>query len=243
METSSKHQTYFMPEDLEITHDHRIKKIHQDIHEKISEPDYPCVGAKASLNSNQYRIGIYGDMGCKKTTLELGADLKKYIQETKESNSEYLTLIAVFSNEITSELDFEKRLWGQLQELHDSEKEGQLWDPEVSDDPENKNFSYSFDGTAFFIVGLHPKASRKARNFKYPAMAFNLHQQFTNLRENGQFENMKNIIMTRDEAYDGSINPMLSDFGEHSEAPQYSGRKVDELWKCPFFAGNIQNKT
>ena len=27
---------------------------------------------------------------------------------------------------------------------------------------------------------------------------------------------------------------MLTDFGERSEAPQYSGRKVDASWRCPF---------
>ena len=31
----------------------------------------------------------------------------------------------------------------------------------------------------------------------------------------------------------GSINPMLARHGESSEARQYSGRVVDEDWKCP----------
>jgi FPC/CPF motif-containing protein YcgG len=30
---------------------------------------------------------------------------------------------------------------------------------------------------------------------------------------------------------------MLEDFGENSEARQYSGRKVGEEWKCPFLHG------
>jgi hypothetical protein len=36
----------------------------------------------------------------------------------------------------------------------------------------------------------------------------------------------------------GSINPNLSDFGVHSEARQYSGRAVEDAWKCPFRHGS-----
>lgn len=32
----------------------------------------------------------------------------------------------------------------------------------------------------------------------------------------------------------GSRNPMLSRQGDASEAPQYSGRMVDDGWRCPF---------
>ena len=35
----------------------------------------------------------------------------------------------------------------------------------------------------------------------------------------------------------GSINPMLSDFGEATEARQYSGRAVEDDWRAPFAAG------
>ncbi|MBA3796937.1 MAG: YqcI/YcgG family protein, partial [Chloroflexi bacterium] len=38
----------------------------------------------------------------------------------------------------------------------------------------------------------------------------------------------------REVALQGSINPMLSDFGTRSEARQYAGREVDEEWRCPF---------
>jgi FPC/CPF motif-containing protein YcgG len=34
----------------------------------------------------------------------------------------------------------------------------------------------------------------------------------------------------------GTVNPMLAEFGEQSEARQYSGRDVGEIWKCPFHA-------
>src|SRR5690606_32805868 len=144
------------------------------------------------------------------------------------------SMIAVFADEVSSELDFERKLWHQLQELHDSEKDQQPWDPSVSDNPEDVDFSFSFNGTAFFVVGVHPYASRRARRFNFPAMVFNLHGQFEQLRHRALYEKMKHTIREREVSYDGTINPMLRDHGEGLEAPQYSGREVDEHWKCPF---------
>jgi len=237
MRNPANPKTYYTPIEIENFNEGKVFDVNEAIKEKIGDIDYPCVGAKASLNSNEYRLGIYGELGEHTTTQNLGADLRKYIQETEESQSDYLTLIAVFTDEGHSEIGFEKKLWSQIQMLHDSEKGKRKWDPHVSNDPEDPNFSFSYDGTAFFIVGLHPNASRKARRFPFTALAFNLHRQFVKLRDNDQFERMRDIIRTRDLAYDGSMNPMLEDFGKASEAAQYSGRKTEKNWKCPFQAG------
>lgn len=240
MKTNYSHPTYWKPEDIGNCGNDRIKDIHNDLNEKIADPKYPCVGAKASINTHQYRLGIYEEMASEKTTQQLSVDLKKYTQVTIDADSDYLTFIAYFTDEIHSELDFEHKLWHQLQKLHDFESHKGNWDLAVSSNPEDDNFSFSFGGTAFFIVGLHPKASRIARRISYPAMAFNLHRQFDKLRENDQFENMKKVIRERDINYQGSINPMLEDFGEGQEAPQYSGRRVEKSWKCPFHHETIQ---
>ena len=45
---------------------------------------------------------------------------------------------------------------------------------------------------------------------------------------------MQYTIRAREVALQGSINPMLSDFGEESEARQYSGRTVPDDWVPPF---------
>lgn len=229
-----KRQTYFTADDIQTSANKRLLNVNLDFSNKIEDPDYPCVGAKSAINTNQYRFGIYEQMGSEETTLALAEDLRTYIKETIETKSQYMSLIAVFSDTVDSELDFEKKLWRQLQKLHDSEKEDQDWDSSVGSCPKEKDFSFSFNGNAFFVVGLHPKSSRKSRRFGYTAMAFNLHRQFEQLRENGLFEKMKQTIRDREIKYDGSINPMLSDHKEGLEAPQYSGRKVDKNWKCPF---------
>ncbi|ARS34628.1 guanitoxin biosynthesis heme-dependent pre-guanitoxin N-hydroxylase GntA [Pontibacter actiniarum] len=231
-------QTYFTSEDLEATDDRSLQDIYHNFTEKVGDSNYPCVGAKAAFNSRQIRVGVYGSMATAESTAQLGRDLQRYIAETLASESEYMTMIAVFKEEApTSELAFEQQLWAQLQLLHDSDKSQHPWDPAVSSNPNDTDFSFSYSGTAFFVVGLHPNASRKARKFGYTAMAFNLHGQFEQLRAKGAYDNMKKVIRDREVAYDGSINPMLQDFDEGLEAPQYSGRHVGEHWKCPFLAG------
>lgn len=229
--------TYFTPDALEAIPCGHLQEILEGIKSKISDTEYPCVGAKAAFNSNQFRVGLYGHMADADTTENLGRDLKKYIDETLAADSEYMTMIAVFSQEeAADEETFESKLWTQLQELHNSDTSEQPWDPEVSNQPTDPNFSFSYNGTAFFVVGLHPNASRKARRFGFTAIAFNLHRQFEQLRQKGVYDNMKKVIRERELSYDGSVNPMLNDFGDGLEAPQYSGRQVDDSWKCPFLA-------
>jgi FPC/CPF motif-containing protein YcgG len=226
-------QSYLRPSEAGQDPESIIGKINQELIQRLEAIDYPCVGAKSALNTNQYRLGSYGKMGELDTTISLAEDLKAYIEETLSTDSKYMTMVAVFDDEIDSEIDFEQKLWSQLQKLHDADRDSP-WDPSVGNDPEEKNFSFSFNGSAFFVVGLHPHASRKARKFSKAAMAFNLHHQFEKLREMGVYDKMKKVIREREINFNGSINPMLTDHGQGLEASQYSGRQVDTTWKCPF---------
>ena len=134
-----------------------------------------------------------------------------------------------------SERRFERAVWDRLQSLSDKDEWlGQPVDPRISLDPEDPHFAVSFAGEAFFIVGLHPNASRPARRFEYPAMVFNLHDQFERLRDEGRYDPLRDTIMKRDERLAGTINPMLATHGEASAARQYSGRQVEDGWVCPF---------
>jgi len=239
MEIKVKHSdTYFLPEQITAENNLRAWQINQEFIRKVDTTEYPCVGAKAAVNTKQYRLGVYDRMGVEESTVALARDLKLYIEDSLGKDCNYMSMIAVFEDKVDSELDFEKKLWEQLQQLHDADVDAE-WDPSVSSDPSDPNFSFSFNGYAFFVVGLHPQASRRARRFGFTAMAFNLHKQFEALRESGVYEKMKQTIRTRENNYDGGINPMLKDHGQGLEAPQYSGREVDESWKCPFLSKNV----
>ena len=204
----------------------------------ILEQNHPCMMAQSVFSQDQVDLHVYEDFGSKQTAAVILKDLEAYLKNYNFESNSFFTFIAVFKNEkIDSEIDFEQKLWKQLSMLH--QLDTIPWDREVSTDPQSKDFSFSLLGRAFYIVGLHPDSSRMARQSPYPAMVFNLHWQFEKLREMGSYETVRDKIRERDIKLQGSINPMMEDFGENSEARQYSGRKVGEEWKCPFLHSKV----
>lgn len=207
--------------------------IEKDFQEFIIEKNHPCVMANTVFAMKDYDLNSYQNLGSKKTAEELIEDLQDYLNSYNFSDNKFKTFIAVFPDaEVISEIEFENLLWRQLQFIH--EKDTKAWDPRVSKNPEDKNFSFSIGGRAFYVIGMHPKSSRMARRAPYPTLVFNLHWQFEKLRDMGAYHKVRDKIRERDAELQGSINPVLEDFGESSEARQYSGRNVGESWKCPF---------
>lgn len=217
------------------------KHLQSEFENFIGREEYPCVGARAALHSNSLRFGFYGPMKSKETAEFLAGNMKEYIREAREKPSTFLSYIAMFpEDKFADELSYEGALWELLINLHEHDRVNNPWDHRVSSNPEDKEFSYSFGNTAFFMVGMHPRSSRRARRFKYPSIAFNLHEQFEHLRETGRFERMKRAIRKNERQFDKTINPMLKDYGKGLEAPQYSGRNVGRHWKCPLTIKNIK---
>ena len=205
----------------------------------VAAPDFPCVGAKSALGKGQMDILIARDIQSGWDDMRITPALAATVGRYRTDRALFRTLVVLFEGPVDlSEEAFERHLWARAQSLSDKDEWlGYRPDPSVSSDPEDPHFSLSFAGEAFFVVGLHPHASRPARRFETPAMVFNLHDQFTVLREQQRYEKLRAAILTRDEALAGSINPMLARHGEASEARQYSGRVVGEDWKCPFHRG------
>lgn len=212
-----------------------VTDIPQRIRDFIADKAFPCVGAKSALNKGRMDVQVFGALGGSAHTHALHAAIANYARQYPEPGAVPVTLIAAFDDEGMDERTFEQRLWDQLQQLHELDRaQGTPWAPEVSDDPTREDFSFSVAGRAFFVVGLHPGASRLARQAPVPCMVFNFHDQFELLKSTGKYTSMQQAIRTRDIALQGSINPVLARFGEASEARQYSGRAVEAGWKCPF---------
>lgn len=200
--------------------------------ERILGPEYPCLGARSVFKRERATVVLHDDLEAPETARTLLEQLREYAV-TVDPEEGFVSFVAGFRGpEVRDEKHFEEMLWGLLQRLHDVDE--QPWAPEVSADPNDPHFAFSVAGTPFFIVGLHPKASREARRMPLPVLVFNLHEQFESLREEGGFERMRDTIRRRDEELQGSINPMVSDHGETSEARQYSGRKLEMAWEAPF---------
>lgn len=200
--------------------------------ERILGPEYPCLGARSVFKRERATVVLHDDLEAPETARTLLEQLREYAAAVDPEEG-FVSFVAGFRGpEVRDEKHFEEMLWGLLQCLHDVDE--QPWAPEVSADPNDPHFAFSVAGTPFFIVGLHPKASREARRMPLPVLVFNLHEQFESLREEGGFERMRDTIRRRDEELQGSINPMVSDHGETSEARQYSGRKLEKAWEAPF---------
>lgn len=209
----------------------------------IRNPSFPCVGAKSALAKQKIEIVTARCLTSAWNDLEIYQSLLAFSKKPIPPK-DFTSFAVIFEGPRTlGETAFERHLWERVQSLSDKDRWlGQDYDDAVSPDPENPHFSLSFGGRAFFVVGLHPRASRKARRFRAPAMIFNLHEQFERLRAENSYEKMRKTILGRDLDYSGSLNPMLARHGSVSEARQYSGRAVGEGWQCPFaYAGEARD--
>lgn len=202
----------------------------------IAAPDFPCVGAKSAMAGQNLKILAARDLTSGWNDLDIHCALADWARAYRSDPSGLRSLAVIFEGPgDLDEVGFEAALWARLQSLADKDAwKGMAYDPRVCADPDNPHFSLSFGGEAYFVVGLHPHASRPARRFERPALIFNLHDQFERLRADGRYEPMRARILARDETFAGSTNPMLAQHGETSEAAQYSGRAVEPDWRCPF---------
>lgn len=202
----------------------------------IIENNHPCIMAQSVFKMNEVMLREYDIMGSVSSAKKIIKDLKKYLQEYDFGTNSFKTFVATFPKEkFLDEKTFEVKLWEQLNAIYSADP--LPWDATVDSDPKSKNFSFSILGKAFYIVGLHPKSSRLARRAPYPAIVFNLHLQFEKLRGMGIYTKVRDRIRQRDIHLQGHINPMMADFGNSSEASQYSGQKVGLDWECPFHSG------
>ncbi len=213
----------------------------------VKDPEFPCVGAKSALARSQIRFVIGRDFSSAWDDLALHKSIVDFARSYSDDRTLFQSLVVIYeSGSPDDETQFEDGMWAHLNSL--TQKDvwlGEHPDQRVSSNPDDPHFSLSFGGEAFFVVGLHPKASRPARRFIAPAMVFNLHDQFEQLRQQQRYDTLRAAILARDEKLAGSANPMLANHGSISEARQYSGRVVANDWECPFEGrrGAVKNGT
>jgi uncharacterized protein len=195
---------------------------------------FPCVGARSAFKSGGYAFHLYGDITNAEFIDAMADDLREFI--VSPPSGPFVTFVATFASPtgIHDESHWDALVWRALQFLHVSDF--QQWDRSVSDDPSSPDFSFSFGGRAFFVVGLHPGSSRYSRRFAWPSLVFNFHEQFERLRVEDKYVRFRDTIRARDIRLQGSLNPNLSDFGDASDATQYSGMPAGSGWRCPFIA-------
>jgi FPC/CPF motif-containing protein YcgG len=201
----------------------------------VGSPAFVCVGGRAAVGRGTYRVAMLGDLGTADSCEALAEGLRRFETERARAESEFFTFAAFFAGPVgLDEDEFEAALWRQLSMLNQLDRAD--WDPAVSADPTDPHFSFSFDGHAYFVIGLHAGSSRWSRRFAWPTLVFNPHDQFDELRDDGRMPKWQEVIREADTQLQGSTNPNLSDFGELPEARQYSGKRNPPDWHCPFHA-------
>lgn len=201
----------------------------------VERHEFPCVGAKSALAQGGLEITAAWSITSAWDDLRIHDALVQWSEDYDSDAQGFRSFAVVFSGpDDLDELAFERALWERLGSLIAKDGwRGNEHDPKFSDDPADPHFALSFGGRAYFAVGLHPHASRRARQTPYPTIVFNLHDHFVRLREEQRYERMRDVILTRDAQFDGTPNPMVAEHGEISEARQYSGRAVGDDWESP----------
>ena len=210
--------------------DSQIEKQYRDF---ISAESFPCIAAKVAVKKSNIQVMVAGHMGCPMHDKHIHEFLGKFVFDFRNSNEIYHSAAVIFRYPVSGEDEFENLLWQRLQSLSDIDALQNEYDTSVNRDPFADNFSFSLHGEGLFIIGMHPYNERPARRFSYPALIFNPHKSFEELRSKGGYNKMKSLVRQHDLEMNGSVNPMLADFGERSETFQYSGKKYDSSWQCP----------
>ncbi len=201
----------------------------------IEQAQFPCVGAKSALSRQQITTFEAGSLLDDADDGRILRALYKFVASYRADPKLFSSFALIFEGPDTlTEKQFEAALWRRLGALNRLDARRYSWSEEVSSNPASPHFGFSVGSQAFFVVGLHPQASRTARRFAHPTIIFNAHDQFTALREDGRYERIRDRIIERDRELDGEANPMLAEHGTSSEARQYSGRQVEAGWRCPF---------
>lgn len=205
------------------------------LHRFLGAASFPCVGARAALARGTLQTMVLAAIGSPANdAILLDAIIALGRRVDAERGSAVHGLAAVFAAAHPSEVDFEQALWEQLQRLHALDRaRGHRWATDVSSDPDSRHFSMSLGAHPYFVVGLDPDAPRLARRFCWPTLVFNSHRQFQRLKADGRYRKMQDATRQRDRALQGDINPNLADYGQRSEARQYSGRELPQSWRCP----------
>jgi FPC/CPF motif-containing protein YcgG len=200
----------------------------------LANKSFPCLAAKTAHARDQVTHIEATDIRCGKDDALVAEAIEAFASRRKPDHVFHSLVVHFPRTPALDEVEFERHLFARLQGIHEVDRQRFAWDSSVSSDPRDDKFSMSVGGQSFYVIGLHPGASRAARRLAHPAMVFNLHAQFEYLRQQGRYDRLREAIIERDVELNGSANPMLAVHGESSEALQYSGRHIEGAWECPF---------
>jgi FPC/CPF motif-containing protein YcgG len=152
------------------------------------------VSARAAVAREKISCLVVDHIACPKDDLSILHFLYHFVDAYRQFERCFSSAAIIFEGplDITEEL-FDALLWKRLQALSNIDAANYAYDQRVDADPASPNFSFSIKEEAFFIIGMHPASSRAARRFMYPALVFNPHAQFEDLKQKNKYDTIRNI--------------------------------------------------
>lgn len=210
-----------------------LEDFRKNLFTNILSPSFPCVMAKAVANKGFFHTISVPDLMLASVDSAL-TQLQEFVTLMQEKKARLSSCALKIENpEYKNFKKFEEDFWPFLKEINAHDKKEFAPDPTVDSDPRSNNFSYSIKSESFFIIALHPESPRWSRRFKHPTIVFNPHKQFEEMRSNGTYMKVRDMIRAKDKLLQGNINPMLQNFGEKSEVFQYLGKVYNEQDPVP----------
>lgn len=201
--------------------------VHSQFRGAILSSAFPCLGGASAVRREQYWFAMYGALGSSEAGTRCATDLADFVGAFPASKTPVAVFVTVFAGAlISSEQAFEKALWEHLRVIYEHDPVPDLapFGPDGEADP-----GFYFAGRDFFIVGLHPAASRWSRRFAWPVLVFNALSHSLALADAGKTTRMRERILERDHLLQGSDNPALAS----PQLAQFSGAAPSPHWQCP----------
>jgi FPC/CPF motif-containing protein YcgG len=223
-------------------HEPEREIVEQDFLACIKNISFPCIAAKSAASGDRIACLVADHIACPKDDTAILRFLYDFIDEYRANEDLFHSAAIIFKGPLQiDETVFEQFFWSRLQALSDLDALQYTYDSRVDSDPHSGHFSFSLKQEAFFIIGMHPGNARLARRYKYPVIIFNPHAQFEKLRDQQRFDKIREVVRKRDIRLSGTINPMLSDFGDRPEVFQYTGRNYPAEWECPLKISHVKH--
>jgi uncharacterized protein len=207
------------------------QKVHTSFRNLILSRDFPCLGAASAVRRGDYHLDFYPALGTDAAVRECIRGLHQLIECFPLPECPVAVLVAVFEGPLRiDESEFEHLLWKQLYGIRLGSPGSATSVESCPAGREIEDPGFDFDNRDFFIVGMHPGASRVSRRFEWPTLVFNALTHSEKLRNEQHYDLMTNRIRARDLRPQGTLNPNL----DLLRTAQFSGRQVDRNWICPF---------
>jgi uncharacterized protein len=205
--------------------------MHDQFRATILSAAFPCLGGAGAVRRGDYAFAAYDALGSSSAISASATHLREFLAGRPAERHPVSVFVTAFTGPAAlTETRFEELLWAHLMGLRRLDT-ADFADCSVCIDACDPGFI--FEGREFFVVGLHPAATRWSRRFAWPVLVFNSLTHAVPLRQSGKHERMRQRILARDRRLQGSDNPSLG----ASQLAQFSGRQVGPDWLPPGAGG------